>query len=308
MRRFAVPLAVSAVIGLAATTTTAHATSFSHTASISHSAAVTAPVVAYGIAGWTETDASLESTLGAGAGLATVDPPGGTPYVLYRGVSSIPVGVAAAGWTHIGDPDSAAGYIIDAYQNANADSNTKMFLVTAPSGATYQYVHTLVSGETYGNTFAAISPGTQWMVSGEPGSVSRLLILPTPALNPTTSQVGGSLDLAGYIQLDHQVNDIQGCDFVSATRLICASDDSTETLFSNDKPLIEVDLPAALNGKTVTGHVVDLGSIPQESVCSGTFEAGGVDYDPGTGVLRVVMVQPGGCAVVTTVYEYKQSS
>ena len=88
MRRFAVPLAVIAVIGLA---TTAHA------APIPPRAAVTAPVVAYGIGGWTETDASLESTLTAGEGVTTVNPPDGSSTVLYRGASSIPVGLAAAG-------------------------------------------------------------------------------------------------------------------------------------------------------------------------------------------------------------------
>ena len=302
MRRFAVPLAVSAVIGLA---TTAHAAPIPHRTAVT---SVTAPVVAYGIGGWAETDASLEGTLTAGEGLATVDPPDGSATVLYRGTGSIPVGLAAAGWTHIGDPDSAAGYVVDAYQNSSSSSNEKMFLVTTPSGATYQYVHTLVSGEMYNNSFDAISPNRQWMVSGEWGTMSHLQIYPTPLLNPTTSQVGGPLDLAGYIQLDHQVNDVQGCAFVTATKLICASDDSTETLFSNDKPLLEVDLSAALTGKSVTGHVLDLGSIPQESVCSGTFEAEGVDYDPGTGVLRVEMIQPGVCEVVTTVYQYKQSS
>ena len=304
MRRFTVPLAVCAVVGLAAVPVGAAQAA---TATTAH-AAVTAPLATAGISGWTETDASLESTLGAGEGVATVDPPGGTPYILYRGISSIPVGLAAAGWTHVGDPDSASGYIIDAYQNTNASSNEKMFLVTTPSGATYQYVHTLVSGELYNNSFDAISPDKQWMVSGEWGTMSHLQIYPTPLLNPTTSQVGGSLNLAGYIQLDHQVNDVQGCDFVTSTKLVCASDDSTETLFSNDKPLLEVDLSAPLSGSTVTGHVVDLGSIPEESICSGTFEDEGVDYDPSTGILRLEMIQPSVCEVVTTVYQFKQSS
>ncbi|HET9169189.1 MAG TPA: hypothetical protein VFN97_07120 [Actinospica sp.] len=294
MRRFAVPLATCAVL---ATAPGAHAAA----------PAVTPPVVAYGVSGWSETDAALQSTLTAGEGLATVDPPGGTPYVLYRGAGSVPIGLAAAGWTHIGDPDSAAGYVIDPYQNANSSSIEKMFLVTTPSGATYQYVHTLVSGEIYNNSFDAISPDKQWMISGEWGTMSHLQIYPTPLLNPTTSQVGGPLGLSGYIQLDHKVNDVQGCDFVTATRLICASDDSTETLFSNDKPLLEVDLSAAPSGANVTGHVIDLGSIPQESVCSGGFEAEGVDYDPASGVLRVEIIQPSVCEVVTTVYQYKQS-
>ncbi len=52
--------------------------------------------------------------------------------------------------------------------------------------------------------------------------------------------------------------------------------------------------------------MTDLGPIPQsDSICSGGFEAEGLDYDPATGVLRVEVVQPGICAVVTTVYEYR---
>ena len=64
--------------------------------------------------------------------------------------------------------------------------------------------------------------------------------------------------------------------------------------------------PAGLAGGTVTGTVTDLGSIPQSSICSGTFEPEGVDYDPAAGVLRVEITQPGVCEVATTVYEYKQ--
>jgi hypothetical protein len=78
------------------------------------------------------------------------------------------------------------------------------------------------------------------------------------------------------------VNDVQGCDFVTATELICASDDSSETLFSNAKPLLEVQLSAALSGGDVTGHVA-------------------------TGVLRVEIIQPGVCEVATTVYGYQPS-
>ena len=38
------------------------------------------------------------------------------------------------------------------------------------------------------------------------------------------------------------MNDVQGCDFVTPVRLICASDDDTKTLFPNDKPLLQVNL------------------------------------------------------------------
>jgi hypothetical protein len=264
------------------------------------------PESSTGIAGWTETGSYLENSLTAGEGVATVDPPGGTPYELYRGIASIPLSLAIQGWTHIGDPDSADGYIIDAYQGSSS-GNTKMFLLTTPSGATYQYVHTLAPGELYNNSFDAISPDTQWMVSGTWGTQTNLQIFPAPYFNSETSPTGGTLPLSGYINLSTPVNDIQGCDFVTATELICASDDNSETIFANPFPLVEITLAAPLNGGTVTGTVTDLGSIPQSSICSGTFEPEGVDYDTATGVLRVEIIQPGVCEVATTVYEYEQS-
>jgi hypothetical protein len=275
------------------------------TATASSGAAIQPAATAHAITGWTQTGDYLESTLSAGEGVTTVTPPGGTASELYRGAASIPLALDIAGWTHVGDPDSTGGYIFDAYQNSSSSSTTKMFLVTTPGGTQYQYVHTLVPGELYNNSFNAISPDTQWMVAGEWGTMSHLQIYPTPLLNHATSATGGTLNLSGYIQLDHQVNDIQGCDFTSATNLICASDDDSESLFSNEKPLLDIQLANALNGSNVVGHVVDLGSIPQaNSICSGTFEAEGVDYDTATGVLRVEIIQPSVCEVATTVYEY----
>lgn len=271
---------------------------------VTGSATVISPQSSSGIAGWTRTGSYLENSLTAGQGVATVNPPGGPPYELYRGDASVPASLYAQGWTHIGDPDSASGYIFDAYQGP---ATSKMFRVTTPSGAAYSYVHTLVPGELYNNSFAAISPDTQWMVAGEWGTMSHLQVYPAPLLNRQTSPTGGTLNLAGYIQLDHQVSNVQGCDFVTSTELVCASDDSSGTLFANAKPLLQVTLSGPLDGQDVTGHVTDLGSIPQSSICSGTFEAEGLDYDPGTGILRVEVVQPGACVVATTVYEYKAS-
>jgi hypothetical protein len=264
------------------------------------------PESSTGIAGWTQTGSYLENTLTAGEGVATVSPPGGTPYELYRGQLSIPLSMYAQGWSHIGDPDSAAGYIIDAYQGSSS-GDTKMFLVTTPSDSTYEYTHTLAAGELYNNSFDAISPDEQWMVSGTWGTQTNLQVFPTPYLNSSTGTSGGSLPLSGYINLSTPVNDIQGCDFVTATELICASDDASETIFSNPMPLIEVTLPAPLDGSTVTGTVTDLGSIPEQSDCSGTFEPEGVDYDTATGVLRVEIIQPSVCEVATTIYEYQAS-
>jgi hypothetical protein len=258
------------------------------------------------ITGWTQVGSYLESTLSAGEGVATVTPPGSAASELYRGAASIPVGLAAQGWTHIGDPDSAGGYIIDAYQGPSSGT-TKMYLLTTPSGTTYQYTHTLVPGELYNNSFGALTPDRQWMVSGEWGTMSHLQVYPAPGFSAAAGATGGPLALAGYIQLDHPVNDVQSCDFVAATELVCASDDSSGSLFSNAKPLLAVDLPGPLTGGTTTGHVVDLGSIPQHSLCSGSFEAEGTDYDPATGILRVEVIQPGVCEAATTVYEYHAS-
>jgi hypothetical protein len=262
------------------------------------------PVSESGIAGWTAIRNYDENTLMAGEGVATVSQPGHKPYELYRGIQSISSNLKAQGWAHIGDPDSVHGYVFDAYQGSSS-GGSKMFLVTTPSGTIFEYRHTLVPGELYNNSFVTISPDTQWMVAGEWDTMSHLQIYPTPLLNRKSPSHGGSLPLAGYIKLDHKVNDIQGCDFVTPIRLICASDDDTRTLFRNEKPLLEIDLPTSLHGTNVRGHVVDLGSVPQESSCSGTFEAEGVDFDRSTGILRVEIIQPSSCILKTTIYQYR---
>ena len=50
-------------------------------------------------------------------------------------------------------------------------------------------------------SFAAVSPDSQWMVSGEWGVMSHLRVYPTPYFNPATSPNGGSLTLSGSITL-----------------------------------------------------------------------------------------------------------
>jgi hypothetical protein len=295
-------IAVTGLGGLAAALALAAASALAPAA---HAQAPIQPESSSGIAGWTQTGSYLESALTAGEGVATVNPPGGTPYELYRGAGSIPFAELIDGWTHVGDPDSANGYIIDAFQGSSS-GDSKMYLLTTPSGSTYKYTHTLASGELYNNSFDAISPDTQWMISGTWGTQTNLQIFPTPYFNSETSATGGTLSLSGYINLSTPVNDIQGCDFVTATQLICASDDNSESIFANQFPLLEITLAAPLNGSTVTGTVTDLGSIPQSSDCSGTFEPEGVDYDTATGVLRVEITQPSVCEVATTVYEYQQ--
>lgn len=119
----------------------------------------------------------------------------------------------------------------------------------------------------------------------------------------------GTLPLAATIELDRPVKDIQGCTFLDAKRLLCASDDSDAKLFPVAKPLLLIELKQALNGKTATGHVTSLGALPLLSACPGAavdFETEGDDYDRRTGVLRVEMIPPRDCAARATVYEFKR--
>lgn len=102
------------------------------------------------------------------------------------------------------------------------------------------------------------------------------------------------------------MRDIQGCDFVTDTRLVCASNDATGTLLPELRPLLQVDLPRKLDGQPVTGTVKSLFALPQRSVCTGAFEAEGVDYDAHSCTLRAEVIAPGVCAVSTAVYSYRQ--
>ncbi|QIJ65735.1 hypothetical protein [Streptomyces sp. JB150] len=258
---------------------------------------------AAGTPAWTETATAYTDTLGGGQGLASH----ADGSLLYRGLADIPLGLRLKGWNHVGDPDIARGHVVDAYQGADT-ATSKMFAVTTPAGKRYEYVHPLSQGEKVNNSFAAVSPDARWLVSGEWGEQRRLQVFPAPLLNPSTPATGGTLPEAGQITLDRPVRDIQGCDFVTATRLVCASNDATRTHFPEARPLLQVDLERALDGAPVTGTVTSLFAVPQRSACAGdAYETEGVDYDTGSGTLRVQMIQPGVCAVATTVYAYRQT-
>ena len=207
---------------------------------------------------------------------------------------------------HLGDPDSWHGAIVDAYQGPPGGT-AKLFVITAPDGSLHSYTHPLDPGELLNNSFVTVSPDGHWMVSGEFGIANRLLVLPMPGVNPARSAADGTLQRFGNIALDHQVSDVQGCDFVTANRLLCATDDPGTALWPTDRQLLQVDLPAPLTGRATTGHVSDLGPLPQQSVCRGMFETEGIDYDTRAGVLRVEVVPPAPCDGVTTVYEYRSS-
>ncbi|MEU5364185.1 hypothetical protein ABZ354_11960 [Streptomyces sp. NPDC005925] len=243
---------------------------------------------------WNEVGSDRADPLTESQGLTSVEVPANSPN-RYTGVGTIPVDVSSRGWNHVGDPDASYdGHYIEPYQ---ADSgNAKMFRVQKPDGGWAEYVHTLSPGEALNNSWAAISPDGQWMLSGEWGTMNRFLVFPTPGVNGSTSP-SADLPQAATVHLDHDVRDVQGCDFVTATQLLCSSDDPEGALFGTTKPLLQVDLSAAPNGTDVDGHVTALRRLPLRSSCSGGFEAEGIDYDRRTGTLRVIVVSPGFCVI-----------
>jgi hypothetical protein len=244
---------------------------------------------------WTEVGSDRADPLTESQGLTSVEVPAGSPNH-YTGIGTIPAGVAVRGWNHVGDPDASYdGHYVEPYQ---ADSGTaKMYRVQAPDGSWSEYVHTLSSGEALNNSWVAISPDGQWMLSGEWGTMDRFLVFPTPGVNSSTSP-SANLPQVSTVHLDHAVRDVQGCDFSGPTTLLCSSDDPDGTLFGVTKPLLQVDLSAAPNGTSdVSGHVTALRQLPLRSACSGSFEAEGIDYDRRTGTLRVIVVSPGFCVL-----------
>ncbi|MET9357033.1 hypothetical protein ABZY14_29205 [Streptomyces sp. NPDC006617] len=244
---------------------------------------------------WTEVGSDRADPLTESQGLASVEVPAGSPN-RYTGIGTIPLGLSTRGWNHVGDPDASYdGHYVEPYQRD--DGNTKMFRVQAPDGSWSEYVHTLSPGEALNNSWSAISPDGQWMLAGEWGTMNRLLVFPTPGVNPATSP-SANLPQVATVHLDHAVRDVQGCDFLDATTLLCSSDDPEGSLFGVTKPLLRIDLSAAPNGTAdVTGHVTALRQLPLRSACSGGFEAEGIDYDRRTGTLRVIVVSPGFCVL-----------
>jgi len=255
---------------------------------------------------WTEAGSDRADPLTESQGLTSVEVPAGSAN-RYTGIGTIPIGLSTRGWNHVGDPDASYdGHYIEPYQ---ADSGSaKMYRVKAPNGTWSEYVHTLSPGEALNNSWVAVSPDGQWMLSGEWGTMTRFLVFPTPGVNASTSP-SANLPQAATVTLDHAVRDVQGCDFLSATRLLCSSDDPAGTLFGYTKPLLQIDLSAAPTGSAnVSGHVTALRQLPLRSSCSGEFEAEGIDYDRRTGTLRVIVVSPGFCVLTDSkTYRFTRS-
>jgi hypothetical protein len=242
----------------------------------------------------------------ANQGLATVVGSDGSTSLVYRGDASIPDRLKGQGWVHIGDPDSSQGYIFDAYQAADG-ATSKMYEVTTPADESVDFVHTLEADERLNNSWVAVSPDSQWMVSGEWDVKSRLLVFATPILNSATPQAGGPLPLAAMITLDRPVRNVQGATFVDDTTLLCSTDDPDTDLWPTPRQLLQIELAGPLTGSAATAQVTSYGELPTESLCPGTFEVEGIDYDRIHGDLRVDVVPPLPCGVVTTIYRFRRT-
>lgn len=208
----------------------------------------------------------------------------GAGSIRYTGIGTIPLEVRNRGWDHVGDPGSRQGVYAEPYQSSSL--RAKMFRVQTADGRWAEYTHQLESWELMNNSFAAVSPDARWLVSGEWGEMNRFLVFPNPGVAVTDPSK--NLPYGFAIRLDRQVSNIQGCEFTSATQLLCASD-------GPGKQLLQVDLDAALGGTDVRGVVRELGQLPLQSGCSGSFEVEGVDYDFRDGTLRVIVLSPSVC-------------
>lgn len=227
-------------------------------------------------------------------GLATVTGPGGRTEIMYSGTIEVSDPARSGGWTHVGDPDGWEGWLIEPFQDG-PERGTKMFQTRAPDGSVTRSVHRTVAGEEPTNSFAAIDPSGQWMLSAEWGVDDRLLVFPTPILNRTVP-AGRPLPLAGTVALREPAGYLQGCAFQSATRLVCSAP-SQILQIDLDRPLG----PPAPDSATVTV----LGPAPAAGSCSGRYETEGVDVDRRLGLLRIAVAPPGLCNLLTQVYEYR---
>jgi hypothetical protein len=239
---------------------------------------------------WRPIGSDVARPLDESQGLAVIERPSGTT-VRYTGIGTVPPDLASRGWSHVGDPGAGHGYYVEPYQRE--DRGAKLFRVESPAGAWAEYQHALEPWEALNNSFAAVSPDGQWLVAGEWGTMDRLLVHPMPGI--AHPDPAANLPYASAVRLDRPVRDIQGCDFVTATQLLCSSDDPAGELFGVTKPLLQVDLAGPVGGTDVAGAVTLLGQLPLQSGCSGNFEAEGIDYDERDGTLRVVVLSPSVC-------------
>lgn len=212
-----------------------------------------------------------------------------------RGYTTIAPEVAVDGWTHIGDGDLHRGRLYDAYEQLG--SGRKLYTITAPDGRLSRYYHRLTPGEQANNSFVTVSPSGRQLVSGEWFTQKRLLVFDNPVGRPS----GSALPLAGTITLDRPLQHVQSCDFVDATRLVCAADLPDQAVYS-----VHLDHPLD-DGAQAHGTVRREFALPKLSACTGgDYEAEGIDYDTKRRVLSVAVIDPSPCLLNTKIFRYSR--
>ncbi|GEE03046.1 hypothetical protein nbrc107696_34920 [Gordonia spumicola] len=210
-----------------------------------------------------------------------------------RGWLSIRPELAAQGWTHIGDQDIHGGYTYDVYEDL--DAGRKLFTITSPTGRFTRYDHVLEPGERANNSFVTVDPTGEHLVNGEWFVMKRLLVFDNPKGEPS----GSTIPIAGEIRLDKPLENVQSCDFVTAERLACAVDEPVNRVVS-----VTLSAPVG-SAKVVDATVTPEFDLPKRSVCTGTYESEGIDYDTRRRVLSVAMINPSPCFVGTKVFRYR---
>lgn len=235
---------------------------------------------------WSLISVSDHSTLAYNQGLAN-----GGGVLHGRGYATIRPELAAEGWTHIGDQDIYGGETYDAYENL--DAGRKLYAVTGRGGTIRRYFHRLAAGEMANNSFVTVDPSGGYLVSGEWKVRERLLVF----ANPRAQRNGSQVPLVGQINLDTPLENVQSCDFVDATRLVCAVDKPRQAVYS-------VRLSQPLTSGTTAGRVTRDFDVPKRSACGGGYEVEGIDYDVHRKVLSVGIIDPSPCLLNTKVFRY----
>jgi hypothetical protein len=250
---------------------------------------------------WVLVDTQWKRKGDANQGVVTLTSPSGGPSrLVFRGENSIAPDLRVKGWDHIGAPGAWGGVIVDAYQRSGAPVSSKLFRVTAPQNQRTDFEHALVAApfrELPNNSFAAISPDGQWLVSGEWFELDRFLVFPTPTVNANAPAAGQDLKLASTINLAHKVRNVQGAVFLDDTTLLCSTNDNDASggapLWGGVlRQLLQVELAAPLPGTSQPATVECVGPIPSPAPGIGQPEVEGIDFDRQTGDLRIVVVPP----------------
>jgi hypothetical protein len=223
-------------------------------------------------------------------------------------VGSLPLDVLAI-WknSHTGDPDAHGGRVILPWENKQlgpSNPPTKSFGVYDET--TLELIgwskHVLVPGETNDNPWVTISPDGAWMLSGRYAPMPELEVFPVPVAP------FADIPRSATIPLDRPAYEVQGCDFVHATQLVCASNNE-----ETGKQVFLLDLDAPVGGGASSATLTYVGAAPQlppllgESVefCEDSGEIEGVDAAPvpGGGVLvRLLVIDR--CFLVVHEYQH----